>query len=147
MYMSNKNIKCPACLKNSGYTTDTEFEESNYKSIYEIRFATKGTNGFINEGFEATCDKCGYEFYIYGYVPEPEIKICSTIDGRAFIKSRKLKWPHFIKDNWDLREFESVLTELVNNGYEETKKYYAKFGSNYKYILKYLKDKVKPTKE
>jgi len=46
-----------------------------------------------------------------------------------------------------LKEFESVLTELVNNGYEETKKYYAKFGSNYKYILKYLKDKVKPTKE
>lgn len=144
--MKEEVIKCPACLKNSGYTTETDFLENQFESIYENRFATKNTNGYINDGFEVMCDRCGFEFHIYGYVPEPEIKIHNTVDGRAFLEARNIKWPSFIKDDWDLRAFESVLTHLVNYGYEKTKKYYAKFGKDYTNSLKFLKDKIKPVK-
>lgn len=144
--MKKETIKCPACLKNSGYTTETDFNESDFDSIYETRFATKDTNGYINEGFEAVCDKCGYEFYIYGYVPEPEIKIQSTIDGRAFLEARNIKWPSFIKNDYDLRIFENALSELVYNGYDKAYKKLFKWGKDYTKALKFLKDKVKPVK-
>ena len=144
--MKEKVIKCPACLKNSGYTTDTEFLESQYESIYEDKFKKPYSNGYIGEGFEVMCDRCGYEFHIYGYVPEPLIEIQKTIDGRAFLEARNIKWPSFIKDFYDLKAFESVLTHLVNDGYEKTKKYYAKFGKDYTNSLKFLKDKIKPVK-
>jgi hypothetical protein len=58
--MKEEVIKCPACLKNSGYTTETDFLENQFESIYENRFATKNTNGYINDGFEVMCDRCGF---------------------------------------------------------------------------------------
>jgi len=144
--MKKEVIKCPACLKNSGYTTETDFLENQFESIYENRFATKNTNGYINDGFEVMCDRCGFEFHIYGYVPEPLIEIQKTIDGRAFLEARNIKWPSFIKDFYDLKAFESVLTHLVNDGYEKTKKYYSGSKGTWLKALKFLKDKIKPVK-
>lgn len=102
------------------------------------------TNGDIGDGFLVTCKKCKYDFYIYGHIPEPEIKISSSIDGRNFLAARNLKWPSFIKDEWDLRHFESVLTNYIKNGEDSVLDYYKKFYSKEvlketKVIVKFLK--------